>query len=196
MDMENIKSLTLEDETFEEPRQNFNRVLQRLFKSMIESGSTEGSITMKMDVTLEQEYIPNYDPNVEGESRKISKPSFKHKVSSTVTVKDEMGGNKDPQMELVWDEDKQMYILAYISNTDQRSIFDADQPWNQNRADAGSMPEDQTALEDRGAPQIEGPVADEHALPGDVVDGDFREVEEDDGDGYEYDDPDDPDNDE
>ena len=66
MDMENIKSLTLEDETFEEPRQNFNRVLQRLFKSMIESGSTEGSITMKMDVTLEQEYIPNYDPNVEG----------------------------------------------------------------------------------------------------------------------------------
>ncbi len=196
MDMENIKSLTLEDETFEEPRQNFNRVLQRLFKSMIESGSTEGSITMKMDVTLEQEYIPNYDPNVEGESRKISKPSFKHKVSSTVTVKDEMSGNKDPQMELVWDEDKQMYILAYISNTDQRSIFDADQPWNQNRADAGSMPEDQTALEDRGAPQIEGPVADEHALPGDVVDGDFREVEEDDGDGYEYDDPDDPDNDE
>lgn len=189
MDMENIKNLTLEDETFEEPRQNFNRVLQRLFKSMIESGSTEGSITMKMDVTLEQEYIPNYDPNVEGESRKISKPSFKHKVSSTVTVKDEMSGNKDPQMELVWDEDKQMYILAYISNTDQRSIFDADQPWNQRQEDAGSVSEDQAALEDKGVPQIEGPVADEHALPGDVVDGDFREVEEDDGDGYEYDDP-------
>lgn len=39
---ENIKSLMLEDETFENIRQNFNTVLQRLFKNMIDSGSDEG----------------------------------------------------------------------------------------------------------------------------------------------------------
>ena len=35
-------------------------------------------------------------------------------------------------MELVWDEEKQMYVLAYIANTGQKSIFDKDQPWNQD----------------------------------------------------------------
>lgn len=45
---ENIKSLMLEDETFENIRQNFNTVLQRLFKNMIDSGSDEGSITLNL----------------------------------------------------------------------------------------------------------------------------------------------------
>ncbi|MCC8157264.1 MAG: hypothetical protein LIO54_08315 [Oscillospiraceae bacterium] len=130
MTLENIKEMTLESETFETPRQNFNRVLQRLFKSMIESGSNEGSITLKVDVTLATEFIPNFDPEIEGETRQIAKPSFKHKVSSTVTVKDEMTGNNDPQMELVWDEQLQRYVLTYVTNTAQRSIFDDDMSWN------------------------------------------------------------------
>lgn len=185
MDMENIKNLVLEDETFEEPRQNFNRVLQRLFKSMIDSGSTEGSITMKIDVSLEQEYIPNYDPAVAGESRKISKPSFKHKVSSTVTVKDEVSGNKNPQMELIWAEEKQMFVLAYITGTDQRTIFDPDQPWNQSRSDqAADDAPDQT--EGSQVPQITGPVS------GEAVEGDFREADGgEDQDDYGYDEPED-----
>ena len=34
MSMENIRDLFLEDETFEDARQKFNTVLQRLFRSM------------------------------------------------------------------------------------------------------------------------------------------------------------------
>lgn len=183
MEMDNIKNLTLEDETFEEPRQNFNRVLQRLFKSMIDSGSTDGSITMKIDVSMEQEYIPNYDPEIDGESRKISKPVFKHKVTSTVTVKDEVSGSKNPQMELIWDEEKQMYVLAYISNTDQRSIFDKDAAWNQGAETGGDALETNPDKKWMNVPQLPGTVADGGALPGEVtnpdenvVDGDFKEV--------------------
>ena len=40
-------------------------------------------------------------------------------------------------MELVWDEEKQMYVLAYIANTGQKSIFDKDQPWNQEEQQEG-----------------------------------------------------------
>ena len=29
---------------------------------------------MKHDVTMVKEFIPNYDPNIKGESREISKP--------------------------------------------------------------------------------------------------------------------------
>ena len=124
MSMENIRDLILEDETFEDARNKFNTVLQRLFRSMIDTESNEGSITLKMDVSMQTEFIPNHDPDVEGESRQIRLPQFAYKVSSSITVKDEQKGNKNPQMELVWDEKQQKYVLQYVANTEQRSIFD------------------------------------------------------------------------
>lgn len=58
MSMENIRDLFLEDETFEDARQKFNTVLQRLFRSMIDTESNEGSITLKMDVQCRQSTFP------------------------------------------------------------------------------------------------------------------------------------------
>lgn len=55
MSMENIRDLFLEDETFEDARNKFNTVLQRLFRSMIDTESNEGSITLKMDVSMQTE---------------------------------------------------------------------------------------------------------------------------------------------
>ena len=63
--------------------------------------------------------IPNYDPKVEGESRKINKPSFKHKVTSTVQIKDEKAGSMDTEMELAFDEDSGEYVLQPVANTAQ-----------------------------------------------------------------------------
>lgn len=57
MSMENIRDLFLEDETFEDARNKFNTVLQRLFRSMIDTESNEGSITLKMDVSMQTEFI-------------------------------------------------------------------------------------------------------------------------------------------
>ena len=51
MIMDNMQELVLEDVTFDEARQNFNRVLQRLFRSMLDSGSSDGSITLKIDAS-------------------------------------------------------------------------------------------------------------------------------------------------
>lgn len=186
MVVDNTKELFLEDETFNSARENFNVVLQKLFKSMIDSDSEEGSITLKIDVKMTTEFIPNHDPDIQGENRKIHLPAFAHKVTSTITVKEEMKGAQNPNMELIWDETTNSFKLQYISNTDQRTIFDKDAPWNQDNTE-----EQQGALEtdpDKkwiNVQQIEGPVADEGALPGEVeeleenvVDGDYREVEE------------------
>ena len=68
MSMENIRDLFLEDETFEDARNKFNTVLQRLFRSMIDTESNEGSITLKMDVSMQTEFIPNHDPDADGEN--------------------------------------------------------------------------------------------------------------------------------
>lgn len=198
---DDIQELVIEDVTFEEARMNFNRVLQRLFKNMIDSDSTDGSITLKIDVSLVNEYIPNFDPNVEGESRKIQKPKSKHKVSSNITVKDELSGDKNPEMQLVWDEERQMYVLAYITGTDQRTIFDKDQPWNQEEDEDE---DGQEAIETdpektwMNTPLLPGEVADEGALPGEVTDegalpGEVIDQEEDTGadDDYNYEEPED-----
>ena len=185
---DDTQELVIEDVTFDEARMNFNRVLQRLFKNMVDSDSTDGSISLKIDVSLEREYIPNYDPNIEGESRRIQKPKFKHKVSSNITVKDELTGNKNPEMQLVWDEGRQMYVLAYITGTDQRTIFDKDQPWNQEEGQDGQDALETAPEKERmNVPLLPGEVADEGALPGDVadagalpgevVDGECREVD-------------------
>lgn len=73
-----------------------------------------------------KEFIPNYDPNVKGESREISKPQFKHKVTSAVKISDEKSGNLNNEMEMVMDEETGCYVLQPIANTQQRTIFDSD----------------------------------------------------------------------
>ena len=124
--MEDYKELGIESDVFQDAREKFNQVLQRLFKSMTETGSTEGKITLNLDVSMSVEEIPNFDPRIEGEKRKCSKPDFNYKVSSAIQVKDEQKGSNNPQMELIWDDDLKMYVLRPVANTDQRSIFDAD----------------------------------------------------------------------
>lgn len=78
---------------------------------------------------------------------------------------------------MVWDEDKQEYVLTYVNNTSQRSIFDTDFQEAMNRE------------EELGVPLLEGDVIDEGALPGpvhgEVRIEDFHEEDEDDGYGYE-----------
>jgi len=185
--MENIRELFLEDETFEDARQKFNTVLQRLFRSMIDTDSNEGSITLKMDVTMQTEFIPNHDPDVEGESRQIRLPQFAYKVSSSITVKDEQKGNKNPQMELVWDDKLQKYVLQYVANTDQRSIFDKDFQENMNISDRQEGIETSPERDYLNVEQLPGPVADEEALPGEVIDGAFREAGSDDAESDDFD---------
>ena len=179
--MENVKELYLEDETFDDARQNFNVVLQKLFRSMIESGSDEGDITLKIGVSLREETITNTDPDIGSDHRTIQIPSFVHKVTSTVSVKNEMKGNKNPNMELVWDEETSTYKLQYISNTEQRSIFDKDADWNNTESTDQESLETDPEKDYLNVPLLEGEVADEGALPGEVsdgyVDGEFREID-------------------
>ena len=120
------KKLDFDSNTFEDMKRDMNFVLQRLLGNMIEKQSNEGSMTIKIDVTMVKEFIPNYDPNIKGESREISNPQFKHKVTSAVKITDEKGGNLNNEMEMVMDEETGCYVLQPIANTQQRTIFDSD----------------------------------------------------------------------
>lgn len=178
--MEDCKELRIEADTFEKLRRDADIVLQRALGTMKEKESMEGKVTITIDIKLVPDFIPNYDPQVKGETRKILKPKYDHKVTSAINIKNEEKGSVNPEMAMVWDEQKQEYVLTYVNNTEQRSIFDTDFQEAMNEPKENELP------------LLEGEVVDETALPG-PVEGevrieDFREDDEPEDDGYGYED--------
>ena len=154
------KNLDLDSDTFEEMKKNFNFVLQRLLGNMEEKQSREGSLTLKLDITLASEFIPNYDPEVQGETREIHKPSFKHKITSVVKINDEKSGNMDSEMELYMDENG-VYKMKPIANTQQRSIFDEDfREVEPEVAEGEEIETEENALPGRKVMSLPGPSAE------------------------------------
>lgn len=189
--MDYIKELNFDSDTFENMKRDMNFVLQRLLGNMLDYGTDEGSMTLKIEVTMKRETIPNFDPDITGEEREISKPAFKHKVTSAVKINDEKSGNLEEEMELYMDEETGVYKLRPIANTSQRSIFDKDATWKKPEGPEaiGTDPEKSWM----NVPLIEGEVSDGGDVSeDDVEDIDFRDL----GDGYGYDDPGEPDEDE
>ena len=167
------KRLDFDSDTFEEMKKDMNFVLQRLIGNMQEKCTSEGSMTLKIDVTMIKEFIPNYNPDIEGKTREISKPQFKHKVTSNVKINDEKSGSFNNEMELVMDEDTGIFKLVPIANTSQRSIFDADfQQQEKDRERESEKSAGSNAIEDKGIPMLPGP-----DNSGEVIDGEYREVE-------------------
>ena len=167
------KRLDFDSDTFEEMKRDMNFVLQRLIGNMQEKGTNEGSMTLKIDVTMVKEFIPNYNPDIKGESREISKPQFKHKVTSAVKINDEKSGSFNNEMELVMDEDTGIFKLIPIANTQQRSIFDADfQQQDKAGESEGEESAGSNAVEGKGVPLLPGPDNSEE-----VIDGEYRVVE-------------------
>ncbi len=167
------KRLDFDSDTFEEMKKDMNFVLQRLIGNMQEKGTNEGSMTLKIDVTMVKEFIPNYDPDIKGESREVSKPQFKHKVTSAVKINDEKSGSFNNEMELVMDEDTGVFKLVPIANTAQRSIFDSDfQQQNSEQESGNDNSAGSNAIEGKAILGLPGPNEE-----GEVIDGEFREVD-------------------
>lgn len=167
------KRLDFDSDTFEEMKKDMNFVLQRLIGNMQEKGTTEGSMTLKIDVTMVKEFIPNYDPDIKGESREVSKPQFKHKVTSAVKINDEKSGFFKNEMEMVMDEETGVFKLVPIANTAQRSIFDSDFQYQNSEQESGNNDSaGSNAIEGRTILGLPGPNEE-----GEVIDGEFREVD-------------------
>lgn len=157
------KILDFDSDTFEEMKRDMNFVLQRLIGNMQEKGTNEGSMTLKLDVTMVKEFIPNYNPDVKGETREVSKPQFKHKVTSAVKINDEKSGAFNNEMELVMDEDTGVFKLVPITNTAQRSIFDSDFQQTEGEEHCVNDPEEegQNVIEGAFRPLLPGPAEED-----------------------------------
>jgi len=194
-----VQNLHISDAAFDGMRENADRVLQSLLKNMIEKGSLEGKVTIGIDVSLSQEFIPNRDPSIDGETRRVLTPKLSHKVSSVMQIRNETKGEKNYDgMELVWDEDEKEYVMKPIANTEQMTIFDAD---FREVCEGEVEDEQQYALEGRKVAALPGPtdaetewMGGDNEVEGEIVEDTPEEidmsdtfVEEDD---YSYEEPD------
>ena len=193
----------IESESLAKMRNDANRVLQKLLKNMVEKSTNEGTLTIRLDVSFIQEFVPiplEEQTEKSGETRRVLKPQFKHKISSTMQVKDDASGDSiNDTMELVWDEETCSYVLTPVKGERQMNIFDVmkDQEPDTEETDTEETEDnDQKQINGKTFLALPSPDGDE------VIDGDFREVDDsDDSDdmnppeeddsfgGYEYQEP-------
>lgn len=100
--------LSLRDESFLPIVLDTESVLQNLAKDMVEKKSTEGSVTLKLEIELTEQILPDT-------SRASLIPVVRHKVSSMMQIKDEIkGSQRYDDYELVHDDLRDEYVLRRI----------------------------------------------------------------------------------
>ena len=163
MSIQNYVDMTIESDIFAGARDSFDLMMQKLLHKMQQNASDEGSITLKVSVDMTTEWIP--DGN--GESEECFKPKIKYKVDYAVPVKEGQDGKKDPGMKLVYEAELRRYVLKYVNEGGQMSMFDSEF----QEAEAEDVTESDV-------PAIEGPVSDQNALPDNSEEEESEEPEE------------------
>ncbi len=82
--MAKIKPINMDSDTFAVMKQDMTTCLNRLLRHMQKYGAEKGTMTVKINVSLEDQELDN------GEQGAV--PTFEHKVATTVQIKDESSG--------------------------------------------------------------------------------------------------------
>lgn len=98
-------SLTLESDTFRGMKASFNEIMQQLLEKLFAGRIAEGSISIKMSISLDEAYSETL-------GKGIAVPLFKHKVSANYTEKLENAGAVSlPNTYLEYDPDIGAFVL-------------------------------------------------------------------------------------
>lgn len=119
--------LSLNGDTFNALKSDFDQILRQLLTEMEEWESEDADITIKVHVKREQDRARDFQANGYDAERDIIKPTFKHEVSSVMQAKNKKSGSLGGNYELVWDRDSKQYVMREIDNG-QMSMFDQEEP--------------------------------------------------------------------
>ena len=164
--------LTLSADTFNGFKTDFDQTLRKLLSDMERLDSDEATIGIKIAVTLEKGKERDFEATGIDAMKDITKPTFKHDISTTIQVKNKIGGSLGGNMKMVWDRDLCQYVMQEIDNG-QQSLFN----------DGGTVVNDvpYTVIDD-DAPDSQQSIqgGTHHALPPfeDAVDADYTDVED------------------
>lgn len=121
--MLNEMTLSLNGDTFEALKADFDTILNNTLRNMDRKGADTAEISIKLKVSLDKDEVPDFNSVVEGDTRPIIKPSFEHNIQSVMTIKDKKAGILSGEYELVWDPTDMKFKMKKIDNG-QTSLFD------------------------------------------------------------------------
>lgn len=119
-----IKQLGIDSEIFDELREHFDAVLQRTFSNMQRKGCDSADISIKLTITVDKFEEVYRDRYGEMQRSMIQKPSFAHKVSASMNIKDTEQGFFKEDYELVYNGDVDEFILVPIMDRQTRMMFE------------------------------------------------------------------------
>lgn len=114
-------TLSIAGGTFTALRTDIDAAIQGIIGNMHAKQTDHGEVTIKLSVDLERVAIPCDDAQ-----RSIIKPQFDHKVTSQMRIKSETAGTVAGNYELLWDEERQEFVMVEI-RSGQTTIFEDDQ---------------------------------------------------------------------
>lgn len=98
-------NLTLESDTFKSAKLDFDKLLQQLLQKLFAGKIADGSITLKLSVSLSESYAETI-------GKTVAVPLFKHKVTANYTEKLENAGAVSlPNTYLEYDEELGKFVL-------------------------------------------------------------------------------------
>ena len=115
-----MEKLSIDMEALLPLKQNFDKLLVRTVRSMVEKSSYNAVVSVKLNIDLIKTTV--IDSNAPDGTREIIKPDFTHKVSSVMQVKAEEQSKVDGNFELTWDDLTKEFVLRNMD--DQISLYD------------------------------------------------------------------------
>lgn len=106
--------VTIYSEVFCKLRDNFNKMIEDTLTKMEQKGSSDASLTIKLDIEIEKTFEPVEMPDGSKKNRDVYIPHFTHKVASAMSIKSEVKGSFDEECELIWDPASQRHLLVPI----------------------------------------------------------------------------------
>lgn len=173
-----VYPMSLNGDTFNALKTDFDQMLRKLLSGMEKFECEEATLNIKVGVKLEKDQARDFEVHEYEAMRDIVKPTFKHEISSAMQVKDKKTGSLSGNYELVWDRESGQYVMRNIDDG-QVTLFDTEgdnviQMPEPPALPAGTVIDaDYTMLEDGeaqgGSEDANGPVdgSDGHKKPGD-----------------------------
>lgn len=122
----NEKVISIKNDTFDSLKEDLDTILQRTMDNMTMRGAEDAVITIKLAIAIEKENVRDYQLSNDTQdiTREVKIPTFKHDISSVMTVKEKKSGiMSDASLEMVYDGDEMKWVVRKIDDG-QMSMYD------------------------------------------------------------------------
>jgi basic membrane lipoprotein Med (substrate-binding protein (PBP1-ABC) superfamily) len=119
-----VLDIDIESPVFDAMLSDLDEEIQRVIKSVYNGEFASGEISLKLDLKIREAFkeIPKEDVNgdVVNELYKYKKPTFEHKITSTLKKQYNQKGCYDENKEVVWDEIEEKFVVQPLMDPQLR----------------------------------------------------------------------------